>query len=229
LRRRHRPRRPIEVIAVAFAFLAVIPKGNLLPAFAVAVAFLAVIPEGNLLPAFAVAVAFLAVIPEGNLLPAFAVAVASLAVIPKGNLLLALAAAVAFLAVIPEGNLLLALAAAVAFLAVIPGGNLLFPRHRLRLEHAIPLRRLWPFKQTRKQIIPRRILSLNQLNLLRARPLLQLLLPGNGAAHIPVVLEVHQPMDGVTLRMASRNALTMRRGATSQIVRHADIEVSGAA
>jgi hypothetical protein len=44
------------------------PERSEAPAPALALAFLAVIPEGNLLLASALALAFLAVIPEGNLL-----------------------------------------------------------------------------------------------------------------------------------------------------------------
>ena len=99
-----------------------------------------------------------------------------------------------------------AVALALVFLVVIPEGNLL--------------------SECRSKILPRRVHSLYQRNLLRPDPVFQLLFSCNGIANVAEILEVNETMDIVVRRMSAWNILAMSVDPSGKAVAHADVEVS---
>ena len=77
----------------------------------------------------------------------------------------------------------------------------------------------------RGQVLPGGVDLLNQLDLAGAVPVLELLLAGDGAAHILEALKVQQPVDVVLRSVRPRTVLTMLRHAPAQVIGHANVQI----
>src|SRR6185437_3439817 len=90
------------------------------------------------------------------------------------------------------------------------------------------VRRLQVIPLTR-QILPRRVHLLDQRNLLRPAPSLQLLLPPNRPLHVLMPFKPNQPVAVVALGEATALPPLVLKHPLQQIARHADVKRVGAA
>ena len=78
--------------------------------------------------------------------------------------------------------------------------------------------------QPNSQINPMRVRGVNQVDLPRAVPILQLLLPRNRGLHRAKNLKMHQDIYGVFGRVSRRQPVTMLRQALEQVGSYADVQ-----
>ncbi len=87
----------------------------------------------------------------------------------------------------------------------------------------LPLRYRWE-TQPNRQINPMRVCRVNQVDLPRAMPILQLLLTRNGGLHRAEGFKMHKAMDRISGSMAGGQITTMLRQTFEQIRRNADVQ-----
>jgi len=100
------------------------------------------------------------------------------------------------------------------------------PRHPELVSGSIaqsPLCYRW-HSQPSRQIHPIRVRSVNQVDLPRAVPILQLLLPRNRCLHRAKNLKMHQSVNCIFGNMSRRQTVTMLRQALEQVGSHADVQ-----
>ena len=78
--------------------------------------------------------------------------------------------------------------------------------------------------KTNRQIKPMRVCGIDQVDLPRAVPVLQLLLTRYGRVHAGKNLEMDQPVNGVFGRMAAGQRAAMLRQTLEQVRRNADVQ-----
>ncbi len=88
---------------------------------------------------------------------------------------------------------------------------------------------VFPWVEVRKvggEVLPRRVLLLDQTDLLVAVPLLELLLAGDGSSDIAVEFEIHQTENLVASREARDSAEAMLKDAVVQVAGDTDVEAA---
>lgn len=78
----------------------------------------------------------------------------------------------------------------------------------------------------RGQVLPRRVLALDQPHLLFTTPSLQLLFSSDSVLDPGMLFVVNQPMDLVVAGKAANVAAAMLENSCSEVVRHADVQYS---
>ena len=82
----------------------------------------------------------------------------------------------------------------------------------------------WYEPQVQRQIVPLRIVLLDQVELPVAVPVLQLLLAGDRAGHVLEHLEPDETVDGMALRETWNGAGSVLVQALERVTRHTDVE-----
>jgi hypothetical protein len=78
--------------------------------------------------------------------------------------------------------------------------------------------------QPHSKVSPNRIPFVDQIDLPWSMPILQLLLPRNGAFHVAKHFKMHQPVDRIFRRVPGRRIVAMLPNAREQVRRHANVE-----
>jgi hypothetical protein len=96
----------------------------------------------------------------------------------------------------------------------------------VRRDGRISLYQLHRLTPVRGQVIPRRVLALDQPHFLFATPALQLLLAGDGVLKPSMLFVVHEPVSLVAAGKTAKFAAAMLQNSCDQIVGHADVQHS---